>query len=183
MKLAIHSHAVTQMFGYGQSMVILDKTGKALVFVPDPQGDSDVRSCSHIPSRGLCASRTNRTLQRSLQANSGHQRATRQARTPRARRRGVRVYDIFTPGAAGKSLLPTEHLGAVMYGTILLTQSNRVYLRHEAGNISIWTLDTEGGMPGCDEIVKVSTSDIFPLRASTTVSGLGRARTRSWHTT
>ena len=163
MKLAIHSHAVTHMFRYGQSMVTLDETGKALVFVPDPQGDSDVLLAQTQPRVVRVADKQEfaKILAGKLWTSTRDSTSSNTASTSRGPI--VRVYDIFTPGAAGKSLLPTEHLGAVTSGTILPTQPNRVYLGHEAGNISIWTLDTEDGMPTCDEIVKVSASDILSL--------------------
>lgn len=163
MKLAIHSHAVTHMFRYGQAMVTLDETGKALVFVPDREGEVDVLLAYTQPRVVRIADKQEfaRVLAGKLWTSTRD--STSSNTTSTSRGPIVRVYDIFTPGAGGKSLLPTEHLGAVTSGTILPTQPNRVYLGHEGGNISIWALDTEDGVPACDEVVKVSTSDILSL--------------------
>ncbi|EKM58956.1 uncharacterized protein PHACADRAFT_249089 [Phanerochaete carnosa HHB-10118-sp] len=163
MKLAIHSHAVTHIFRYGQAMVTLDETGKALVFVPEAQGEADVL-LAHTPARVVrVADRQEfaKVLAGRLWASTRDSTNSNTASTSRGPI--VRVYDVFTPGTAGKSLLPPEHLGAVTSGTVLPTQPHRVFLGHEGGNVSIWALDTEDGVPACDEVVKVSTSDILSL--------------------
>ena len=75
----------------------------------------------------------------------------------------IRVYDIFNPAAAGRSLLPTEHVGPVTSATIIPTQPRMVYVGHEEGYISMWELDTEDGFPACVEVMKVSVSDVLSI--------------------
>jgi hypothetical protein len=163
MKLAIHSHAVTHMFRYGQSMITLDETGKALVFTPDPLGDVDVGLSYTQPRVMRIADKQEfaKILGGKLWTSTRESSSSNTGSTSRGPI--VRVYDIFTPGATGKSLLPTEHLGAVTSGAILQTQPDRVYLGHEGGHVSIWALNGEDEMPSCEEVVKVSTSDILSL--------------------
>ena len=163
MKLAAHSHTVTHMFRHGLCMLTLDETGKALVFSPNPQDDVDIGLAYtqprivRIADKQEFAKLLGGKLWTSTRASAGS--------NPASTSRGpiVRVYDIFTPGATGKSLLPTEHLGAVTSGTIMQTRPDHVYLGHEGGNVSIWALNTDDGLPACEEVVKVSTSDVLCL--------------------
>lgn len=163
MKLAIHSHAVTHMFRHGQSMVTLDETGKLLVFSSDPQSDMDI-ALSVTPPRVVRISDKQefaKILGGKLWTSARDSSSSNTVSTSRGPI--VRVYDIFTPGTTGKSLLPTDHLGAVSSGTILQTHPDHVYLGHEGGHVSIWTLDTDDGIPSCEEVIKVSTSDVLCL--------------------
>jgi len=75
----------------------------------------------------------------------------------------VRVYDILAPGSSGRSLLPTEHVGAVTCGTMLPSNPGYVYLGHEGGTVTIWILEGVQGAPECVDVVKVSMSDILCL--------------------
>ncbi|THG97556.1 hypothetical protein EW026_g4466 [Hermanssonia centrifuga] len=151
------------MFRHGRSMVTMDDTGKVLVFTPDPDGDVDAGLAYTQPRVVRIAEKQEFAkilggyLWTSARDPSGNG-AGNTSRSPI-----VRVYDIFTPGSAGKSLLPTEHLGTVTSGTVMQSQKDQVFLGHEGGNVSIWSLDTEDGIPQCREVVKVSTSDVLSL--------------------
>ncbi|KAI0337331.1 DNase I-like protein [Trametopsis cervina] len=160
MKLAIHSHSVSHIFRYGNQMVTLDDTGKALVFTPgspdiDPGLSTTQPRVTRIADKQEFAKILGGKLWTSVRDT------TTTASTSRAPM--IRVYDIFVPGAAGRSVLPTEHLGAVTSGTILQSQPGQVFLGHEGGHVSIWALDTEDGLPVCQEVIKVSTSDVLCL--------------------
>ena len=73
------------------------------------------------------------------------------------------MYDILTLGGLERSLLPTEHVGAVTCGTVLPSNLGYVYLRGEDSTVTIWTLEGARGAPKCVDVVKVSTSGIFCL--------------------
>lgn len=75
----------------------------------------------------------------------------------------IRVYDLFVPGSVGRSVAPTEHVGAVTSGSILPSQPHNVYLGHEGGFISIWSIVTNDGIPQCIEVMNVSASDVLSL--------------------
>jgi len=62
-----------------------------------------------------------------------------------------------------RSVLPTEHLGAVTSGTILPSQPENVFIGHEGGHVSIWNRATDDGIPVCVEVIKISTSDVMSL--------------------
>lgn len=163
MKLAAHAHAVTHMFRHGSNMVSLDETGKALVFAPPPGDELDVGLAHSQPRVVRVADKQEfaKILAGRLWTSTRDSGTATSASTSRGPI--VRVYDIFTPGATGKSLLPTEHLGAITSGTVLPTQPDRVYLGHEGGSVSIWAINTEDDVPSYEEVVKVSTSDILCL--------------------
>lgn len=163
MKLAVHSHTVTNIFRHGRNMVTVDETGKVLVFAPDEQGD-DVRLAYTTPRVMRIAEKQNFAkmlggwLWTSARETNGSGNASGTSRGPM-----VRVYDVFTPSSTGKSILPTDHLGAVTSGTILPSDPQHVYIGHEGGHISIWAIDTEDGMPQYKEAIKVSPSDVLSL--------------------
>ncbi|KAI0755991.1 DNase I-like protein [Irpex lacteus] len=162
MKLAIHTHAVTHMCRYGNNMVTLDETGKALVFTPDTPGAD--------PGLSATQARVVRMADKQDFVKIIGGKLWTSARDPSGTSAGntsrgpiIRVYDIFQPGSVGRSVLPTEHLGAVTSGTVLQSQPGQVFIGHEGGNVSVWSLDTEDGLPVCQEVIKVSTSDILCL--------------------
>ncbi|CCM00274.1 uncharacterized protein FIBRA_02304 [Fibroporia radiculosa] len=162
-KPSAHAHTVTHMFRHAQSMVTMDDTGKVLVFSPE-DGTDDVHltytqpRVVRIADKQEFAKMLGGQLWTSTRESNGTGTATSTSRGPI-----VRVYDVFSPGSTGRSLLPTEHLGAVTSGTILPSQPDRIYLGHEGGNVSIWIRTTKDGMPMCEEVVKVSTSDVMSL--------------------
>ncbi|KAH9887700.1 DNase I-like protein [Cubamyces lactineus] len=163
MRPAIHAHTVTHMFRHGQSMVSMDDTGKVLVFAPPEGVEMNLATLQarvvRIAEKQEFAKLLGGQLWTSTRDPNGGGTVPGTSRGPY-----VRVYDVFTPGAVGRSLLPTEHLGAVTAGTILASQPGHVYLGHEGGHISIWsTGDSDGGPPQCVEIVKVSASDVLSL--------------------
>ncbi|KAI0829199.1 DNase I-like protein [Trametes gibbosa] len=163
MRPAIHVHVVTHMFRHGQSMVSMDNTGKVLIFTA-PEG-TDLSLATLQPRVVRIAEKQEFTKLLGSQLWTSTRDPNGGGSVPGASRGPyVRVYDIFTPGAVGRSLLPTEHLGAVAAGTVLASHPGHVFLAHEGGNISIWsTGDADGAPPQCVEVVKVSTSDVLSL--------------------
>ncbi|EMD31787.1 hypothetical protein CERSUDRAFT_127167 [Gelatoporia subvermispora B] len=162
-KYSAHSHTVTHIFRHGRSMITVDDTGKVLVFLPDVDSADDVKLTTlprvvRIADKQEFAKMLGGQLWTSTRDPNNGGSAASTSRGPI-----VRVYDIFKPGSAGRSLLPTEHLGAITSGTILPSQPDHVYLGHEGGYVSIWSLITEDGVPKCEEVMKVSTSDVLSL--------------------
>ncbi|KAF5363758.1 hypothetical protein D9756_001104 [Leucocoprinus leucothites] len=158
-KHVAHPHPVTNIFRYGRSMVTLDEGGKTLIFSPDENGE-DI-SLQYTQPRVVRTTEKQEfvklldgklwTATRTEQHSHGHQRCPI-----------IRVYDIFNPAAAtGRSLLPTEHVGSVTSATIIPSQQDFVYVGHEEGYISIWSLRTDDGYPKCVEVVRVATSDVL----------------------
>ncbi|KAI0730015.1 DNase I-like protein [Fomitopsis betulina] len=163
-KQVAHAHAVTHMFRHGRAMVTMDDAGKVLVFAPEADSTDDVHLV-YTPARVVriadkqeFARLIGGQLWTSTRDPGGGGSAASTSRGPI-----VRVYDIFDPKSTGRSLLPTEHLGAVTSGTILPSQPDKVYLGHEGGHVSVWTLVTKDGLPLCEEVIKVSTSDVLSL--------------------
>ena len=158
----IHAHTVTHMFRYGQSMVTCDDTGKVLVFIPPEGADLDLGTQTprvvRIAEKQEFAVLLAGQLWTSTRDPNGGGSVPGTSKGPY-----VRVYNVFVPGSVGRSLLPTEHLGAVTSGTILPCHPGHVYLAHEGGNISIWSTPDGDAAPQCIEVVKVSVSDILSL--------------------
>lgn len=161
-KYAAHLHPVAHLFRHGRSMISLDESGKTLIFSPDPVDNGDVNLFTTTP-------RVMRTTDKQdfvkvidgklwTAARLEHHGVAAAQRMP-----VIRVYDIFNPAAAGRSLLPTEHVGPVTSATIIPTQPRMVYVGHEEGYISMWELDTEDGFPACVEVMKVSASDVLSI--------------------
>ncbi|KAI0922136.1 hypothetical protein AcW2_006915 [Taiwanofungus camphoratus] len=161
-KPAAHGHAVTHVFRHARSMVTMDDTGKVLVFSAEPDHDVGLTYTQprvvRIADKQEFAKPLGGQLWTSTRDPSNGGTAATMSRGPI-----VRVYDIFTPGGTGRSLLPTEHLGAVTSGTILPSQPERVYLGHEGGHISVWALTTDDSVPLCEGVMKVSASDVLSL--------------------
>jgi hypothetical protein len=157
-KYVAHLHPVTYIFRHGRSMVTLDESGKALIFSPDIDYEEDI-SLQVSPPRII------RTTEKQGFATMIRGKLWTAARMDHQGQRlpTIRVYDIFNSACAGRSILPTEHVGPVTSATILSSQSEMVYVGHEEGYISLWDLDTDDGYPQCIEVVKVSMSDILCL--------------------
>jgi WD40 repeat protein len=161
-KLSAHSHTVTHIFRHGRSMISLDDTGKTLIFTPDPASREDVRL-------GYTQPRVYRIAEKHDFAKVFRGRLWTSARSdvngggnvPKTPI--IRVYDVYAPGSTGRTMLPTEHVGAITSGAVLPSHPNHVYLGHEGGFISIWALEGKDGFPYCIEAMKVSVSDVLSL--------------------
>jgi len=159
-KMAAHAQAVTHIFSAGHMMVTMDDNGKALIFVPDDSQDfvlssAQARVVRVADKQDFVKLIAGRLWTSARESSSG---TTTSSRGPI-----VRVYDILTLGSSGRSLLPTEHVGTVTCGTMLPSNPGYVYLGHEGGTITIWTLEGGHGAPECIDVVKVSMSDILCL--------------------
>lgn len=162
-KWAAHVHPITHIFRHGGSMISLDESGKALIFSPDESSPrADVSLATALP-------RIMRTTDKQdfvkmidgklwTAARVEHHGSSLAQRLPI-----LRVYDIFNPASTGRSLLPSEHVGAVTSATVLPSQPGMAYVGHEEGFISVWELDTEDGYPRCAEVMRVAVSDVLSL--------------------
>ena len=159
-KMAAHAQAVTHIFSTGYMMVTMDDNGKALIFAPDDSQDfvlsnAQARVVRVADKQDFVKLIAGRLWTSAREPSSG---TTNFSRGPI-----VRVYDILTLGSSGRSLLPTEHVGTVTCGTMLPSNPGHVYLGHEGGTVTIWTLEGAQGTPECVDVVKVSMSDILCL--------------------
>ncbi|TFK28598.1 DNase I-like protein [Coprinopsis marcescibilis] len=162
MKPAAHLHTVTHIFRYGRSMVTLDESGKALVFSPDPENpDIDVNLQQTQAKVVRTTDRQDfvKILDGKLWTSSKAENAVGGNKALPV----VRVYDIFNSRGPGKSLLPCDYVGRLTSATIVPTHPDTVYVGHEEGFVSVWNLETEDGWPKCEEVIKVSSSDIMSL--------------------
>lgn len=158
-KHVAHPHPITHIFRYGRSMITLDEGGKMLIFSPGEDGE-DI-SLQYTQPRVVRVTEKQDfaklldgklwTAARTEHQSHGYQRCPI-----------IRVYDIFNPEiTTGRSLLPTEHVGSVTSATIIPSQRDFVYIGHEEGYISIWSLRTDDDHPKCIEVVRVATSDVL----------------------
>jgi len=159
-KAAAHGQFVSHIFRHGRSMITLDGSGKALIFTPDGQEDVQLAATQpkvfRIPEKQEFAKILGGLLWTSTRADMTGAGAG--SKFPI-----IRVYDIFNPGSVGRSVQPTERVGAVTSGSILPSQPQNVYIGHEGGFISIWSIVTDDGIPQCIEVMKVSASDVLSL--------------------
>ncbi|KII96201.1 hypothetical protein PLICRDRAFT_241902 [Plicaturopsis crispa FD-325 SS-3] len=159
-RLGAHSQAVTHIFSRGQTMLTVDEAGKVLLFDPSHPGEDLQLS--------YCPPRTFRIAEKQESVHLFGGKLWTSTRTDMtgegmAKTPIIRVYDPFSPGSVGRSILPTEHVGAVTSGAIVPSQPGLVYIGHEGGFISIWSTETEDGVPACVEVMKVSSSDVLSL--------------------
>lgn len=159
-KIAAHSQAVTHIFSTGHMMITMDDNGKALVFSLDESKDFVLSSAQPRVLRVADKQDFVELIAGMLWTSA---RESPSGTTSSSRGPIVRVYDIHTLGSSGRSLLPTEHVGTVTCGTMLPSNPGHIYLGHEGGTITIWSLEGEQNVPACVDVVKVSMSDILCL--------------------
>jgi hypothetical protein len=157
-KLSIHLYAITRILRNGDAMISLDDTGKVTVLTPGAASE-DLR----LTSAQIRGSRIS-DRQEFVEMLAGKLwSSAREASASGARGPAVRIYDILSPGSAIRSVLPTEPVGVVTSGTTLSSHPNHVYLGHEGGFVTIWLTATSDDIPVCEEVVRVSHSDVLCL--------------------
>jgi hypothetical protein len=157
-RLSIHLSAITRIICHGDAVLSVDDTGKVTIWMPEAIGgdlrlaSAEVRNSRIADSHGFVG-----MLGGKLWTSA------REATTPGIRGPAVRIYDVWTPGSVTRSVLPTEQVGTVTSGTILPSDPDHVYLGHEGGFITIWLLATDDGIPVCEEVMRISNSDVLCL--------------------
>ena len=159
-RLGAHAHTVTHIFRHGQSMITLDSAGKALIFTPEGQMDVHLAQVQPRVARIAEKQEFAKILGGLLWTST---RSDMAGSTVATKVPIIRVYDLSIPSSTGRSVAPTEHVGAVTSGAILPSQPQNVYLGHEGGFISIWSIITDDGIPQCIEVINVSVSDVLSL--------------------
>jgi hypothetical protein len=157
-RLSIHLNAITRILRHGDELISLDDSGKVTIWMPAAAGED-----LHLASAQVRNSRIS-DRQAFVEMFAGKLwTSARETTAPGARGPAVRIYDILTPGSATRSVLPTEHVGTVTSGTILPSHPNHVYLGHEGGFVTIWSMATDDGVPVCEEVMRISNSDVLCL--------------------
>ncbi|KAI0056643.1 hypothetical protein BV25DRAFT_1831966 [Artomyces pyxidatus] len=157
-----HTSAVTHILRYASAMVTIDELGKTLVFTWEPTDEG--MYMAHVQPRVA------RIAEKQEFAQIFHGMLWTSVREKETAPAGggsrgpiIRIYDIFTAGSVGRSVLPLEHVGAVTAGGIIPGHPEQIYLGHEAGYVSVWNPRTADRIPVCIEVVKVSNSDVLSL--------------------
>jgi hypothetical protein len=149
-------------------MVTLDDSGKVLIWAPESAHGDDV-DLTRTQPRGVriaekqdfvkmvggklwTAARGDQVVVNGTTSSTGTMKVP-----------VLRVYDLFKLGSVVKTVMPTEHVGAVTSATIIPSQPDQVYIGHEEGYVSVWLLAADNGFPRCEEVMKVSTSDVLCL--------------------
>ncbi|KAJ7165620.1 Endonuclease/exonuclease/phosphatase [Mycena crocata] len=153
-KPSAHIHPIVRIFRHGRSMVTLDDAGKTLLFAPVEDGE-DIQLAFTPPRIARITEK-----QDFAQMVGGKLWTASRAELHGARMQTIRVFDLFVPGAPGRAVTPLEAVGAITDATMLPSNPGVVYVSHEAGSVSLWTLE-DGGWPRCIEVVRVSTSDVL----------------------
>ncbi|KAF7301001.1 IPPc domain-containing protein [Mycena indigotica] len=156
-KLSAHLHPIVRIFRHGRSMITLDEAGKTLLFTPS-ENDEDIDLTSTLP-------RVLRITEKQdfAQMICGKLWTASRSELHGARLQTIRIFDLFFPGAPARSVLPLEAVGAVTDATMLPSKPGIVFLGHEGGSVSLWSLEEEDGWPRCIEVIRVSTSDVLCL--------------------
>jgi len=141
-------------------MLSVDESGKVLVF------KSTATSSSDVPSLTYTSPRVYRIAEKPafIKLLGGLLLTSMRGDPNGSASTSLRIYDVFTPGSVGRTVnvLPNSihHVGAVTGATLLQSHAGHVYLGHEGGFISIWSL---AAGPECTDVVKVSSSDVLSL--------------------
>ena len=155
---SVHLFAITRLLRHGNEMISLDDNGKVTIWTPGPT-EEDLR----LSSAQVRASRIS-DRQGFVEMIGGKLwTSAREATTPGSRGPVVRIYDILVPGSTTRSVLPIEHVGTVTSGTILPSHPNHVYLGHEGGFVTMWSTAMGDGIPVCEEVMRISNSDVLCL--------------------
>ena len=156
-----HMNPVTHILRHGRCMVTLDEGGKALVFA---EGGVSLAGTQQRVVRITEKQDFVRMLGGKLWTAARADSQSGVGGGASSRLPIIRVYDVFVPGSTGRSVVPTEHVGAVTSAAVVPSQPGKVFVGHEEGYVSIWAAEgTEDGYPKCLEVVKVSTSDVLCL--------------------
>jgi hypothetical protein len=157
-RLSIHLNAITRTIRHGDKMISVDDSGKVTIWMPGAAGED-----LHVASAQVRHSRIS-DRQAFVEIFAGKLwTSARETIAAGARGPAVRIYDVLNPGSATRSVLPTEHVGTVTSGTILPSHPNHVYLGHEGGSVTIWSTATDDGVPVCEEVMRISNSDVLCL--------------------
>ncbi|KAI0269350.1 DNase I-like protein [Gloeopeniophorella convolvens] len=157
-RLSAHLYAITRMLRYSDMVLSFDDNGKVTIWSPEVEGAELQLATAQV--RGSRIS----DHQEFAEMLAGRLwTSARETTAPGARGPVVRIYDVLTPGSATRSVLPTEHVGTVTSGTVLPAYPGHVYLGHEGGFVSIWTAATGEGVPVCEEVMRISNSDVLCL--------------------
>lgn len=164
----MHLHPVTHIFRCGRAMLTLDDCGKVLIWAPESAEGEDVDLARTQP-------RVTRIAEKQDFVKMVGGKLWTAARSDQVVINGtvggvgtmkvpvLRVYDLFKLGSVMKTVMPTDHVGPVTSATIIPSQPDRVYIGHEEGFVSVWLLAIDDGYPRCEEVMKVSTSDVLCL--------------------
>jgi endonuclease/exonuclease/phosphatase family metal-dependent hydrolase len=161
MRLSAHPSQITHIWRRRTFMVTADDSGKVLVFnCANPKDGSEVKLTQSSPPPKVV--RVNDKAE-FMQLCGGllwtSSRADMQSPHNSHRNALLRVYDIFSPGYQVFSVLPKSPAGFVTGAAEL--EGGRVYLSHEQGSVSVWSVNTEPAEePQCTDVFKCGTSDL-----------------------
>ncbi|KAF5374335.1 hypothetical protein D9758_004673 [Tetrapyrgos nigripes] len=185
-KHSAHIHPIVHIFRHGASMVSVDDSGKVLIFSPPPDSSTEAIETGEVRLL-LTTPRVMRITDKldfcillggCLWTGARSEQHTH-GTGPAGKTPIIRVYDVFTPGSIGKSVMPYQHVGAATCAAILPTRPGYVYVGHEEGYITIW--DVGGGplsksefsednktgsyaQPHCVELLKLQVNDVLALQ-------------------
>lgn len=158
-KYAAHTGAITHIFRYQSSMVTIDIHGKILIFSLEFQHGRSVEFGTLQPRVARIAERPVFVKLLGRQLLAVYQPSTDNRVSPVA----MKSYDITLPNASmGNSIVVPDTLTQVLSATVLPCHSDRIYLGHVGGYISMFQSPGDGNIT-FGNVTKVSPSDILSL--------------------
>ncbi|KIK55840.1 hypothetical protein GYMLUDRAFT_87502 [Collybiopsis luxurians FD-317 M1] len=163
-KHCAHINPIIYLFRYSGSMVSIDEVGKVLIWSPD-SATGEIQLLHHTPRVIRITDKLDFaqiingvlwTAGRSEQHGAGTT-----LKVPI-----IRLYDLFQPTKTlGRSIMPNERAGPVTSAAKIPKCPGYLYIGHEEGYISIWSLDGDGGgqHPKCLEVMKVASTDVTSM--------------------
>ncbi|THH32183.1 hypothetical protein EUX98_g2010 [Antrodiella citrinella] len=162
-KFSAHSSPVTHIFRHAGAMASLDENGKVLVFQNEAGSPTDVSLSYTVPRIVRVTDKQDfaRIFNGQLWTSSRDTVAGPGGRPVRGCA-AVRTHNIFASTVISKSVAPSELIGSVLSGAVLPSQPDKVFLGHEGGHVTVWAVSPDGVIQ-CEEVVKVSASDVLCL--------------------
>ncbi|KAL1413382.1 hypothetical protein Q8F55_001144 [Vanrija albida] len=159
---SVHSGAVTQILRSHQFILTIDEIGKVHVFEVE-QGAAKRDPVKLVRTIRLSDKATFAKMIRGKLWTATAPAARSATTSSGARGPAVRVYDPCASGTSppgARMALTSEWTGAATSATVMPMDPDKVFLGHEGGYVSIWTLGEE---LECQQVLKVSSTDILSL--------------------
>ena len=161
----VHAAVVTNIFRHQQQVLTLDESGKLHVFeVVRTVGSAtpkDARTISNLIRSFRITEKF--TFAKMICGKLWISSAPSNRSTTNTSSRGptIRVYEpcVGDPMPVGRSISTSEWTGAVTSATIMPLQADIVYIGHEGGFVSTWSVRDLT----CLQVLKISSTDILAL--------------------
>lgn len=162
-RLAIHAgQTILKIMRCGLAMVSVDEAGKVIVWVPAREGMEGINYMDTF--------KIFRIPEKSTWFDIFDARLWTATREPKGESAGrgppIKCYSLFDKeDKIGRTLLTSEHTASVLCASMLPSKPDTIFLGHEGGFVSIWSLALDADRtPKCVEVKKIWPSDVLCMK-------------------